>query len=275
MAVLSHQSIVALCTRPNPVIQNHDPKAIKTASYDMRAGDFYYLNKRSAEGIVEIQAFDQRHSTVEIPANQAIWVHMAEMLDMPANLVGHLTLKVDVLAMGLIMASQSQIDATYSGPIFALLYNLSDGPVSLKKGDRLLRLELATLDEDTEFHYRPGFDRSSTLKDVVKRPLSSGIVEIQDRLDRYRRLGAIGLLIAFLTTMATMVVSLLILQVQLVDPVKREAVEAAAAVDDLREDLLGTIAHRDPGFRQVAELRRRLREVERRLERASRSNARK
>lgn len=273
MSVLSHQSILRLCTGANPVIQNHNLEAVKTASYDMHAGDFYYLSELSKRESVEIQAFDGRHSTVEIPPNQAIWVQMAEALNMPPDLVGHLTLKVDVLAKGLIMASQSQIDATYRGPIFALLYNLSDTSVSLKRGDRLLRLELAMLDEGTKKPYSGGFGPASTLKDVVPKRLSSGIVQIQNRLDRYRRFGVIGGVIALLATIATMVVSLLILQVQLVDPAKREAVEASTAVDSLRDDLLEMTERRDRTH-HVAELRRRLRAVERRLARASRSNAR-
>jgi hypothetical protein len=104
---------------------------------------------------------------LELPPNQVVLVQMHERLNLPNDLVGHLSLKVDVLLEGVIMSSQSQIDAGYKGPIYALLYNLNDRSVWLPWKRPILRLEFARLDRPTS-PYRGDFKPDSTLTSVLQ-----------------------------------------------------------------------------------------------------------
>ncbi|HEX2070129.1 MAG TPA: hypothetical protein VHF90_00590 [Thermoleophilaceae bacterium] len=110
-----------------------------------------------------------------------------EMVCLGPDMVGHLSLKQDVLLQGLIMASQSQIDAGYEGRIFALLYNLSDNEVTLEYGDSVLRLELVRLAERTEKPYEGDF-QGITLAKALQRPVGSSLEGLRHEVDRIRKL---------------------------------------------------------------------------------------
>jgi hypothetical protein len=119
---------------------------------------------------------------LEIGANEVVLILAHEKVQMPNNLVGHLSLKLELLLKGLIMSSQSQVDAGYRGPIYALLYNLSDVPVTVHHLDPFLRIEFALLDADTGRPYDGVFKPDFTLGDVVKGRIRSSLSAMEERL---------------------------------------------------------------------------------------------
>ncbi len=104
---------------------------------------------------------------------------MEEQLHLEASIVGHLTLKMDLLLQGLIIASQSQIDAGYEGQVFGLIYNLSDREVTLKLGEPVLRLELVRLAEDSDKPYKGDY-KDASLGDALQHPLGSSLEEMRE-----------------------------------------------------------------------------------------------
>lgn len=195
MTILSHQAIKAKCTGPEPLIDDPAPESIRSASYDLRVGSQYYLatydNRRSwLSGVfpAPIGTLDNsRNKVLEVGANEVVLLMAHEKIRMPNNLVGHLSLKLDLLLKGLIMSSQSQVDAGYKGPIFALLYNLSDVAIVVRYLDPFLRLEFAELDADTERPYDGGFKPHFTLGDVVEHRLRSSLSEMGEEVKATRR----------------------------------------------------------------------------------------
>lgn len=255
MAVLSHQSIVRRCGADEGrlagplVYEYYDERQVKTAAYDLRVGAEYYVDDppQRASGRLKTRHLGREGMTLQIRANQVILVRTLESIDMPEDLVGHLSLKLDVLLDGIIMASQSQIDAGYKGPIFALLYNLSHDTVTLKRGQSLLRLEFEELDETTDAPYHGDFKPYFRLADVVPKRLTSSLESTNRKADDARsavRRLLVGSIIAG-------AIAVLALVTQLMGPIQSTASDArsdaAAAqreiarleeqVRDLRADL--------------------------------------
>ncbi len=193
--VVPHQQILSLCdmvssdpdnrettTGPiNPCVKGN----VRSAGYDLRLGLEYYLRnqREEAAGALEVRVLDpQTVATITIPANQVIIVAIRESLKLPNNMVGHLSLKLDLLLKGLIMSSQSQIDAGYSGNIFALLYNLSDRSVEISYLDSILRLELETLLEATDAPYHGNY-QEIPLAASLHSPIGSSLYLLRQDID--------------------------------------------------------------------------------------------
>lgn len=190
MSVLSHQSIKARCKGFRPMITNHLPERIRSASYDLAVGPEFYLSDphgladTAAGGKICIQTFDSTARAVDVGPSQVILFRTRENVNMPKNVCGHLSLKLDVMLQGLIMSNQSQIDAGYRGPIYGLLYNLSDQSITLHSNQPVLRLEFAFLDAKTSLPYKGDFKPGFGLGDVVNASFRSGLSSMNERIRR-------------------------------------------------------------------------------------------
>ncbi len=195
VTVLSHQSIKARCTGTSSLIDHPVPESIRSASYDLRIGSEYYLadydNRRGAFSRVFPTPIGSlgpgRDKVLEIGPNEVVLLLAHERVQMPNDLVGHLSLKLDLLLKGLIMSSQSQVDAGYKGPIYALLYNLSDGPVTVRYLDPFLRLEFALLDAATARPYDGDYKPDFSLGDVVRGRIRSSLSDMENTVTETRR----------------------------------------------------------------------------------------
>jgi deoxycytidine triphosphate deaminase len=172
--VLPHQEIVPLIGN---AILGGDQAFVRTASYDMRIGDEYYLYDEKCPDGTAIRKRGQ--GVIVIPPNGLLLCTMMETLKLPADIVGHLSLKVGLLMKGIIIANQSQIDAGYEGRIFGLLYNLSQRAVCLKDGEFVLRLELVRLEGKTDAPYNNSTSKGASLSTFIDAPLISSLVEIR------------------------------------------------------------------------------------------------
>jgi len=181
VGVLPHQDIVELAEPAGGLIAYFDKKQVKTASYDMRVGQKYYLSSDEENGSgterFRTQTLDGNAAGIVIEPTDVVVVEMLEELNLPPDVVGHLSLKVERLFEGLIMATQSQIDAGYKGKIWALLYNLSDRRIVLKPGEECVRLEFERMQVKTGTYsgeYGVRGDKK-TLADVLPKPLNSSL----------------------------------------------------------------------------------------------------
>ncbi|MCF2828782.1 MULTISPECIES: dCTP deaminase domain-containing protein [unclassified Pseudoalteromonas] len=214
--VLPHQEIHALLGNDKPcknVILGADPKHVKSASYDLRLGTTYYLYKEQniiSDASIRISDMKKKESgVIIIPPHQAIYVSIEETLDLPEDLVGHLSLKLDLTLKGLMMSAQSQIDAGYKGNIFALLFNLSANDIALKVGSEILRLELVRMQAVSKRPYQ-GDIKGKPLKNVLTEHVNSSNAQLKADIDKrvervnakIRNYGIIGLVVAFLGVIA-------------------------------------------------------------------------
>jgi deoxycytidine triphosphate deaminase len=199
--VLTHQDILHLCGLPPSGHKreegNEGPvrpclrQNVRSASYDLRLGPDFHSSKISdsaaaVTGLPVVKLEEGLDESIVIPPNDVVVVSSLEKICLEDDLVAHLSLKQDILLQGLIMASQSQIDAGYEGWIYALLYNLTDGEVTLKLGESILRLELVKLPEATKRPYEGHFQDAPLAKTLI-RPIRSSLQDLRRNVERRGR----------------------------------------------------------------------------------------
>jgi deoxycytidine triphosphate deaminase len=194
--ILPYQEILELCglkenTLPETLtegpIQPCRRQNVRSASYDLRLGPEYYVTdgseKANGIGSMKVQrliAGSDEH--IVLRPNQVVIVSSLEKVCLGPDMIGHLTLKQDILLEGLMMASQSQVDAGYQGWIYPLLYNLTDGDVMLRLSRSVIRLELVRLAQPSQRPY-DGDYQQRTLSQALKRPIGSSLAELREDVD--------------------------------------------------------------------------------------------
>jgi len=200
--VLPYQEILRLCglsdnaleeSKEKGPIQPCRRKNVRSASYDLRLGTAYYFSEGEPKTDGSPSDFEVFHlqpgvkDHIVLAPNQFVVVSTLEKVSLPDDMVGHLTLKQDILLQGLIMGSQSQIDAGYRGWIYPLLYNLTNNEVTLKLRQSIIRLELVRLEQPTEKRYEGDYlDRS--LSESLKNPIGSSLAALKAEVARVRQL---------------------------------------------------------------------------------------
>jgi deoxycytidine triphosphate deaminase len=241
MSVLSYQSIRARCSSVGGLIEPFELENCKSAGYDLTAGGAYYLaHDCDKTGEVKTGRLAPDRGPLEIGRNQVALIAISERLNVPKDLVGHVSLKMNLLLKGVIMASQSQIDAGYTGHLTILLYNLSDRAVTVHFHDSIVRVEFITLDKETESAYKGKFqDRGLVIDDPISSSLSNmdnrvegAIAEVQ-RIGHRDLVGGIALAVAFVVAILTAI----LVVITLYGPVQKEASDAQAAVTESSSQL--------------------------------------
>ena len=187
--IIPYQTIKDLCNKDKDkslIVDPHE-NSFRTASYDLRLGNEYFMPSTAKElttGEDWSKCFHQLNNDIQkclwVPPNGFIIVISLERVNIPTNLVGHLSLKVNLLMKGLIMSSQSQLDAGYSGKIVALFYNLSNEKVQLEYKDPILRLEFARLESHSQKAYKGNYQGTDKLSDFVGGQLNSSSLTVMD-----------------------------------------------------------------------------------------------
>jgi deoxycytidine triphosphate deaminase len=197
--VLPHQEILRLCgllgnelpetEEEGAPLQPCLRKNVRSASYDLRLGREYYFSERGPQGAsgapsMEVSRLEPgRNEHIVIEPNQVVVVSSLEKLCLPKDTVGHLTVKQDILLQGLIMGSQSQVDAGYRGWIYPLFYNLTSSPVTLQLEQSIIRLELVRLPSPTTRPYEGDY-QERTLSQSLKAPIGSSLTKLWEKVEQ-------------------------------------------------------------------------------------------
>ncbi|NVK56828.1 MAG: 2'-deoxycytidine 5'-triphosphate deaminase [Alteromonadaceae bacterium] len=191
--ILPYQDIVRL-VEAGDVIQGGHVKNVKSASYDLRLGETYYLfdsetndtpNLKDQARIKDNQirvskVTKDEQSGIMIPEHQAIYVTCKEKINLPNNTIGHVSLKFGLTMKGILMSAQSQFDAGYSGGVFALLFNLTNKEIFIPLDSPVLRLELVKIKDYTEKSYS-GEVAQKELKDMLHERMTSSNFDISNK----------------------------------------------------------------------------------------------
>lgn len=116
------------------LLTNADPEMIKGASYDLRLGDEYYY-----AGKIQNLSDKKPFLTIE-PYDYAI-VSCIEKACIPRGVIAKFGLSVALFCQGIILSNGPQIDPGFRGTLFCLLFNTSNRPVHLKRGQHYATIE--------------------------------------------------------------------------------------------------------------------------------------
>ncbi len=181
--VLSDITIERYITEHN-LIYPHDKNNIKGASYDLTMGKEYYIWEKRHKGNVKIEKLRKKETFI-IPPNGVCYIICNETINLPKNICGSLSLKLGLIAKGVMLASQPPIDPGYEGKIIAMLYNLSSRVIPLCEGDHILTLELSFLDQEANQKYS-GDRKIEKLEQVIKQPIRGSLRDLELKIDNWR-----------------------------------------------------------------------------------------
>ena len=268
MSVLSGHTIKSLCVVggsrvARPLIWPFDERHLSTASYDLCLGDRYLIGDAKEAG-EPIQL--DRGQRLTIPANQVVVVEMREALRLPDHLVGHLSLKMHILLSGIVIASQSQIDAGYEGRIFAMLFNLNSRDVHVSEGDEILRLEFARLDVPAPKYVGDMRNKRLSRALLPYKTVESSMGNLAQRFEAFTKRTQRDLAIAVAVSVLGMIVGLGGIMATIIDPFTENAQDAKSKVevqqtklDELQQlvDQLPTLQRRIADLEQAQDSARR------------------
>lgn len=139
--VLAKYDIERLCA-DQQMICGYKKENIQANSYDLCMGNQYCCDDNLDKNKPEISKLGDKTSDdeFEIPADAICYVISEEELKMPNNITGDVSLAFGLIKQGIMLAKQPPIDPGYRGKIVALLHNLSDEPVRIRKGDHILSM---------------------------------------------------------------------------------------------------------------------------------------
>lgn len=139
--VLNYDQIKRRCGSMPPLIENVDLEKNKNnpAKIELSLGSRCYCSNDS-NTIQQLKAGD----SITIEPNEVFLFQTKEKINMHRDLVGNMSLKMSLVAKGLLMPSQTQIDPGYRNYVYGMFYNLSSEPIIVKYGDSIVTVEFRT-----------------------------------------------------------------------------------------------------------------------------------
>ena len=145
--VLSKSEIMHRCEDENEKLITpfcHDN--IQACSYDLTMGSQYYFHKKAYGDAVYVSTL-QKDEILRIPPHAICYVITEESVNMPLDLTASISLSFGLISSGVMLAAQPPYDPGYSGKTVALLHNLSDQYIKIKRGQHILNMVFTRLDE--------------------------------------------------------------------------------------------------------------------------------
>lgn len=177
---------------------------ISPSSYDLSLGDDYYYGGNIFT-LCEKQPFLQID-----PYDYAI-VSSAETVNMPKDISGRFDVSVSLFCQGVILSNGTQIDPGFCGKLFCLLFNTSNKPIYLKRGDHFVTLEFCKLLEVTEPYHGKYNYKTSIVPYIPANALHGAINELKQDLDAIKKENSklqsifLGILTLIITLIALLV----------------------------------------------------------------------
>ena len=125
-----------------------DPENLKPAGYELTVGDEAMLGGKYR--LLEDSTLKGR---LTIPPFEVAVIKTAETINLPRFLIARWNIRVAWAYKGLVWVGGPQVDPGYVGHLFCPIYNLSNKPVSIKKGDPIALMDFVkttSFDERTE-----------------------------------------------------------------------------------------------------------------------------
>jgi len=193
MGILSDQSIETWCRGEDPLITPFTTTQLRPASYDLRIGQEFYIHhpdhdRRGTRSPV-IDTLTPTSSFV-VPPNAVCFIITEERVHLPNALAGSLSLRLEWVKKGLLLAKQPPLDPGYSGRLVAMLYNLSNRDVMLTRGKAFLSVEFQEVVGGVHEAYPEEKEGSymnlESLSQFLELPVVSSLEEMRGQFEKWQ-----------------------------------------------------------------------------------------
>ena len=188
--VLSKGDILSRCeelAEKDALISNFRYENIQTCSYDLRMGGQYYYHKKAYGDSVKVSTLKEGE-VLNIPPHAICYVMTEETVNIPADLTASISLAFGLINRGIMLAAQPPYDPGYKGKTVALLHNLSNRDVQIKRGQHILNMVFTKLNSDVsaEQKYKGKYQGLDDLNDYCKEKRVGAIFELNQKLEKTR-----------------------------------------------------------------------------------------
>lgn len=143
------------------MISPFQPENLKPAGYELTVGDEYFMSG---------EFFELKDSITILPFEVAV-IKTGELLRLPRFMIARWNIRVTHAYAGLLWVGGPQVDPGYVGNLFCPIYNLSDKPVTLNKGEKLALMD---------FQKTTKFDAEKPENELVRYPFPPKRLVLQD-----------------------------------------------------------------------------------------------
>ena len=215
----------------NQIVAPFDPEKIDCSAYTLTLGAEVYitpghgddlrqnLKKRLAAPTVETVAGKQKIKAggdVKIPSGQFAFLLTEEVVSIPPDSMGFISLKSHTKFRGLINVSGFHVDPGFSGRLIFSVFNAGPSAIQLARGDSLFLLWIADLSGDTSDERfrktKPGYiDIPSSLIGEVSREnhsLQALSEQINSIAEQFRIIKGVAVGVATVIALVVAVVAL-------------------------------------------------------------------
>jgi len=186
------------------IVRPFEESLIDCNAYTLRMGDEYYITpeagfslwKNKKKFLKENSYFSEAHgsfvkrgASFTIPPGQFAFLLTEEVVNIPANLMGWISLRSGIKFKGLVNISGFHVDPGFNGNLIYSVFNAGPSPIPISRGDPLFKLWIADLDPKIDDKYvfkasEPQREIPNSLISEVAREISS----VQQMSDRIRSL---------------------------------------------------------------------------------------
>jgi len=167
--LLSYE-IIQLMIKLNLLIKNGNFDNIKGSSYDLTLGDEYY-------NAGKIKTLSDKEPFILIEPYDYAIVTSKEKVIMPNDIASNFGLSVSLFCQGIILSNGPQVDPGFRGILLCLLFNTSDVPVLLKRGEHYATIIFNKLIEPT-FTYSDTYQDKDKIKDYLPTKTMMGGINV-------------------------------------------------------------------------------------------------
>ncbi len=195
--------LIELMLSSNMLLTNANYDNVKSASYDLSLGDEYYYKGK-------IQRLNADNPFLVIEPYDYVIATSIELANFPRDISGRFDLAVSLFCQGVILSNGPCVDPGFRGRLFCLLFNTSNAPVHLKRGQHYATLELQKLIEPTIPYSGKYQDKQSIVDYLPSNALQGGINELKKEVESLKRgnqllqtaiAGGIAILLAVLSVL--------------------------------------------------------------------------
>lgn len=140
------------------LIQPFDAGSIDCAAYHLHLGSEVYVSPvASTDPSRHTKLILEPHAGLPIPPGQFALLMTEEIVTIPGNCLGLISIRAKVKLRGLVNVSGFHVDPGWSGKLVFAVFNASPSTVHLAQGEPCFLLWIADLDGDSKKLKGPGF----------------------------------------------------------------------------------------------------------------------
>jgi deoxycytidine triphosphate deaminase len=176
---------------------------VKSASYDLTLGDEYYSRG-------QISTLTSKKPFIRIDPYDYAIVTSAEDANLPSDIAAKFGLTVGLFCQGVILSNGPQVDPGFRGKLFCLLFNTSNAPVILKRGEHHATIEFNKLLEPARPYEGKYQGKKEIINYLPSNTLRGAINELKEELEgvksESRRINAnvLGIVSVFLAILGVL-----------------------------------------------------------------------